>query len=111
MRGPESEEKEIFSRLASEYLQRPACPRFLDGEDRLLFLRDLLIRNRIKGVIYHDLGFCDLTGYDYLLLKSFFQENNIPLLKLKTELGAGEIGQILTRVEAFLETIGEEVGP
>ncbi len=106
LRG-EMQGKNLFSRLSHAYLNRPPCPRFLDGEDRLNLFSRLLETQEIQGVIYHDLGFCDVSSYDFLIQKKFWEDQNVPLLKVKTELGRGETGQILTRVEAFLETLEE----
>jgi len=95
----------ILNRIAFNYLHKPPCPRMLDYKIREGFYNDLFKKLDVKAVIYHDLMFCDLCHYDYLLIKDLLEQRKIPLLKVKTELGHEDSGQLITRVEAFLEII------
>lgn len=67
--------------------------------------RDQLIQTyggSVDGVIYHTVQFCDNYSYEYAWLKEGFQK---PLLLLETDYTRQSYGQILTRVEAFLESL------
>lgn len=68
--------------------------------------RDEIIEDSIAevdGIIYHTVQFCDSYAYEYAWLK---QHINVPILLLDTDNTAQSRGQILTRIEAFLESIG-----
>lgn len=62
----------------------------------------LLNDTRIKGIIYNTVKFCDFYSYEYATLKNI----DIPILKIETDYTDIDSGQIQTRVDAFLESIG-----
>nr|WP_222926246.1 acyl-CoA dehydratase activase [Fervidicola ferrireducens] len=65
--------------------------------------RNILEGKRFKGIIYNTIKFCDFYAYEYAELKD---KLDIPLLKIETDYTDSGSGQILTRVDAFLESIG-----
>jgi len=103
--GKNNNRKEILKLTARSYLQKPPCPRAFNRQARNNYYRNLLDDLQIRAVIYHDLIFCDMCHYDYLMLKELLEEKNIPHLKVKSELGEEDLGQLKTRVEAFLEIL------
>lgn len=54
------------------------------------------------GIIYHTIQFCDNYSYEYAWLKKIL---NRPILQLETDYTKQSYGQILTRIEAFLESL------
>ncbi len=67
--------------------------------------RDELIKRYLDladGIIYHTVQFCDNYSYEYAWLKETL---NKPLLLLETDYTKQSYGQILTRIEAFLESL------
>jgi benzoyl-CoA reductase/2-hydroxyglutaryl-CoA dehydratase subunit BcrC/BadD/HgdB len=97
----------LLQLISRAYLHKIPCPRSFNVtlSEREQLYRRLLQELKPSGVLFHDLSFCDLSHYDYLLLNGLLSELKIPLLKLKTELGQADSGQIQTRLEAFLEMI------
>jgi len=104
-KGENSSPEKIFAMIARSYLEKPPCPRVFNSQSREYYYRRLLDDLQVRAVIYHDLLFCDMCHYDYLLLKDLMEEKDIPHLKVKTELGEEDMGQLKTRVEAFLEIL------
>ena len=100
--------EKMLQEIARSYLKKPPCPRIFHYQHRERYFRRLLEQYHIQGVVYHDLMFCDMSHYDYLLVKEILDEKEIPVLQVKTELGAEEVGPLKTRIEAFLELM--EVG-
>lgn len=69
--------------------------------------RDELIRryaDNVDGIIYHTVQFCDNYAYEYAWLLGILKK---PMLLLETDYTRQSYGQILTRMEAFLESIGK----
>ena len=60
----------------------------------------------VDGVILERLAFCDLWGFEQFSIFNDFKKSGIPLLMLDREYTLGAVGQLRTRVQAFLETIG-----
>ncbi len=102
--GP-STRKAILEALSRSYLEKLPCPRAFNRDARENYYRQLLDSFNVRGIIYHDLLFCDMCHYDYLMLLDLIAEKGVPHLQIKSELGEEDLGQLKTRVEAFLEIL------
>lgn len=96
---------EALESLAERYLDRHPCARMTDGERRYRLLIERVHAVRARGVIYASLKFCDSYIYDFPRLRERLRREGIPLLRLESDYADGHAGQLLTRVEAFLEMI------
>ena len=61
----------------------------------------------MDGVVLEILKFCDLWGVDSVPLVSALRKEGIPVLKLEREYRLSSEGQLRTRVQAFLESMGK----
>jgi benzoyl-CoA reductase/2-hydroxyglutaryl-CoA dehydratase subunit BcrC/BadD/HgdB len=95
--------------LAQFYVaERPSCPRvFGRYEQRASLVREMIREFAVDGVVLERLSFCDLWGFEKFTIENDFREWGIPLLSLDREYLLSGVGQLRTRVQAFLETIGE----
>jgi bzd-type benzoyl-CoA reductase N subunit len=95
--------------LAQYYVaDRHSCPRtFGDRERRAEFVREMVREFEVDGVIGERLTFCDQWGFAQYSIKNDFEEDGIPYLPLEREYILSGVGQLRTRVQAFLETLGE----
>jgi benzoyl-CoA reductase/2-hydroxyglutaryl-CoA dehydratase subunit BcrC/BadD/HgdB len=60
------------------------------------------------GVVLVHNKFCDIHGIDNVMLRRRLEERGVPVLTLEKEYGAAaDRGRMRTRVQAFLERIGE----
>jgi len=98
------EGEDVYTYLARFYLQRAPCARMKSSFQRIDELRELCKQQRIQGVIFFNLKFCEPWYYLGQAIREELSE--IPLLFLEGEYGAsGEIGQMRTRIAAFLEML------
>jgi benzoyl-CoA reductase subunit C len=105
---PDSSQDPIEN-LAIKYLRKSPCPRMIDqGGDfqtRLKFMLNMIKEFHIDGVIFENMKFCDFwTGEGYMTQKKF-KELGVPILDLEREYITSGIGQMKTRVQAFLEVL------
>lgn len=91
--------------LAQRYLNRSPCARMIDADKRLDSLRNLIEEYRIDGVIYYTLKFCDTNLFEFPYLRERLRSEGVPILFLDTDGSAGYLGQMRTRIEAFLESL------
>ena len=94
--------------LARYYIQdKPACPRMFDTQpQRSKFVKDMVKEFKVDGVIGERMIFCDLwTGENFMLGRDL-KEEGIPFLKLDREYIMAGVGQLRTRAQAFLESMG-----
>lgn len=97
------DEKEPLKEYARGLLSQFPCMRMEQATNR-----DGLIRryaDSVDGIIYHTVQFCDNYAYEYAWLKDWLKK---PLLLLETDYTKQSYGQILTRIEAFLESLQKE---
>ncbi len=88
-------------------MDRPSCPRmYTEYDKRVAYIRNLIRDFKVDGVILERMAFCEVWGMEQYLLVNDFKEWDIPLLVLDREYTMSGIGQLRTRVQAFLETIG-----
>ena len=88
---------------AAELLGQIPCMRMMDntGRKRLFNAPDL------KGIIYHTVKFCDFYSFEYAQVK---QSVAVPLLKIESDYTLQSSGQLLTRLEAFAESMAPGQG-
>ncbi len=90
---------------AHALLDQLPCMRMAAASNRQRILE--AYEDRIDGIIYHTVKFCDIYAYEYTKLH---ETSNLPILKIETDATAQCGGQILTRLEAFLESLRIQKG-
>ena len=95
--------------LARYYLaERPSCPRlFGTQEKRLQFTTKMCREFNCDGIIGEKMMFCDQWDVEAYLLELDLKEEGIPFLKLEREYITSGTGQLKTRVQAFIESMGK----
>lgn len=97
--------EELLLSLAGRYLERHPCARMQDAGLRYQSLLERVKATGARGVVFASLKFCDSYLYDFPRLRDRLQGEGIPCLRLESDYADGHAGQLLTRVEAFLEMI------
>lgn len=95
---------QIVSFIAERYLNIN-CACFTPNEGRMGKLVQLAKEYKADGIIHCSLAFCDPYLVEANRVEKVLKENGIPLLKIETDYGQEDSGQLKTRVEAFLEMI------
>ena len=97
--------EQILPAYAHALLDQLPCMRMAAASNRQRILE--AYEDRIDGIIYHTVKFCDIYAYEYTKLH---ETSNLPILKIETDATAQCGGQILTRLEAFLESLRAQKG-
>ena len=92
---------ETLARYAHDVLTQLPCARMRDISPRKTFFDRAL--PQVDGLVYHTVQFCDMYSYEYSDLN---RTSPAPILALETDCTTQSRGQMLTRLEAFLESIG-----
>jgi benzoyl-CoA reductase subunit C len=104
----DEKEKDPTQALARYYIQeRPSCPR-MNGDQprRAEFVRQMVRDFSVDGVIGERLLFCDFWCAEHYMNRLDFKEAGVPFLQVDRDYVSTGKGQLRTRVQAFLETIG-----
>jgi bcr-type benzoyl-CoA reductase subunit C len=102
-------ESDPLTALARYYVSdRPSCPRMYgDQEKRARFISEMIKDFNVDGVIGEQLKFCDNWIVEHYMNELDFKDAGIPFLKLEREYIVSGAGQLRTRVQAFIETMGK----
>ncbi len=92
--------------LADHYLLRAPCARMQETKRRIDHLLSLIRAERVKGVVYYVMKFCDTFLYESPGLKQILDQMGIPMLIIESEYRRGGGGAMGTRIQAFLEMLG-----
>ena len=94
----ELEFDELMVWYAKELLGQIPCMRMMDHSGRKRLYND----PGLKGIIYHTVKFCDFYSFEYAQIK---QNVTVALLKIESDYTVQSSGQLLTRLEAFAESM------
>jgi bcr-type benzoyl-CoA reductase subunit C len=108
--------KDPIDALAHRYLDKINCPKTYRENKTGTFEGDIAARFgdigayakefKVDGAILYIYKYCDPFGFEVPARKAYYQSINVPLLPLEDVYSSGTIGQLRTRVQAFLELIG-----
>jgi benzoyl-CoA reductase/2-hydroxyglutaryl-CoA dehydratase subunit BcrC/BadD/HgdB len=82
------------------------CACFTPNEPRLDDIEYLYQKSRAQGIIHATLSFCTPYLVESENVKKFADRKGIPLVAIETDYSDGDVGQLKTRVEAFVEQLG-----
>jgi benzoyl-CoA reductase/2-hydroxyglutaryl-CoA dehydratase subunit BcrC/BadD/HgdB len=81
------------------------CAIFTPNPDRLNHIREMVDAYRADGVIHYGLQFCQPYLMESIPIEKALEENSIPCLRMETDYSMEDVGQLKTRVEAFVEQL------
>ncbi len=95
---------ELMDAITDRYF-KVDCAIFTPNEDRLDHITDMVKTYKADGVIHYGLQFCQPYIMESIPVEKALGERNIPCLRIETDYGMEDAGQVKTRVEAFIEQI------
>jgi benzoyl-CoA reductase/2-hydroxyglutaryl-CoA dehydratase subunit BcrC/BadD/HgdB len=82
------------------------CACFTPNRERLVDVEDLAKQLKADGIIHYAIQFCTPYMIEAFKVKEVAEKMKIPFLRIETDYSMEDMGQLKTRVEAFLELIG-----
>jgi benzoyl-CoA reductase subunit C len=111
-----NENKDPLAAIAGRYLHGINCPKTYRENKAGTFEGDIKARFgdigyfaksfKVDGAVLYTYKFCDPFGFEVPARKAYYESIGVPLLCLEDLYSAGTIGQLKTRIQAFLEMIG-----
>lgn len=96
---------DMIPAIADRYLKPSTCPFFTFNSDRRRKLIHMAERFAIDGVVYQAYAGCQLYEMEQRVIGKTLMSEGIPMLYIETDYSPEDIGQLSTRVEAFIESI------
>lgn len=91
--------------LADRYLKPCTCPIFTRNDDRQRRLLELAASFNADGVVYQAFSGCQVYEMEQRSIAEALNAKGIPMLYVETDYSPDDMGQLSTRIEAFLESI------
>lgn len=81
------------------------CAIFTPNPDRQAHVEEMFREYNADGVIHYGLQFCQPYIAESMPLETALEQKGIPTLRIETDYGMEDVGQLKTRVEAFMEVL------
>lgn len=85
------------------------CACFTPNVERLTDIEDMSKELKADGIVHYALQFCTPYMMESFKVKKTADQMKMPFLRIETDYSMEDMGQLKTRVEAFLEMIGKGV--
>jgi benzoyl-CoA reductase/2-hydroxyglutaryl-CoA dehydratase subunit BcrC/BadD/HgdB len=95
---------EMIEALVDRYFQVD-CAVFTPNTERLDHVKEMAEMYKADGVIHYGLQFCQPYLMESIPVEKSMEENGIPCLRIETDYSMEDMGQLKTRVEAFIEQL------
>ena len=82
------------------------CAIFTPNESRVQHILCMAKELQAQGVIHYGLQFCSPYQIEAGPVEKRLEKEGVPTLRIDTDYGQEDVGQIQTRVEAFVERLG-----
>ena len=96
--------EEMMDAIVDRYYQVD-CAIFTPNPERLAHIEEMVATYKADGVIHYGLQFCQPYLMESIPVEKALEEKNIPCLRIETDYSMEDVGQLKTRVEAFIEQI------
>jgi benzoyl-CoA reductase/2-hydroxyglutaryl-CoA dehydratase subunit BcrC/BadD/HgdB len=94
----------MINAIVNRYLEID-CAIFTPNTDRLEHIKSMAKEYNADGVILYILNFCSPYLIESLTVEKELEDAGIPAIRIETDYSQEDIGQIKTRIEAFIERI------
>jgi benzoyl-CoA reductase/2-hydroxyglutaryl-CoA dehydratase subunit BcrC/BadD/HgdB len=94
----------LFDAITDRYFNIN-CAIFTPNPDRLKKIKQMQKNYKADGVIHYCLNFCTPYIVESLPVEKDLEANHIPTLRIETDYSQEDVGQLKTRIEAFIERI------
>jgi benzoyl-CoA reductase/2-hydroxyglutaryl-CoA dehydratase subunit BcrC/BadD/HgdB len=99
---------EGFEKLADRYMSIN-CACFTPNDERLKDIEDIAKMLKADGIIHYAIQFCIPYMMEAYKVKKLAEKMGVPFLRIETDYSLEDMGQLKTRIEAFLEIIEKGV--
>lgn len=98
--------EDMIDNIVDRYLTID-CACFTPNPDRPIHVVETTEEFAGDGVVHYSISFCTPYMVEAKLVEDALAGEGIPLLKIETDYSQGDVGQLRTRIDAFLEIITE----
>ena len=94
----------LMDALVDRYLQID-CAVFSPNSERLEHIREMARKYKADGVILYAIQFCAPYTIEAIGIEKQLEKEGIPAIRIETDYSQQDVGQLKTRIQAFIERI------
>ncbi len=94
----------LIDAIVDRYFQID-CAVFTPNNERVDHIQEMVEKYNADGVIHYGLQFCQPYIMESFSVEKQLEKKGIPVLRIETDYSQEDLGQLSTRVEAFVEMI------
>ena len=98
--------EELMDAITDRYF-KVDCAIFTPNQERLDHIEEMATAYQADGVIHYGLQFCQPYTMEAIGVESALEKKDIPCLRIETDYGMEDVGQLKTRIEAFIEQLNK----
>jgi benzoyl-CoA reductase/2-hydroxyglutaryl-CoA dehydratase subunit BcrC/BadD/HgdB len=95
---------ELMEAIVDRYF-RVDCAIFTPNHDRLSHIVEMFETYNADGIIHYSLQFCQPYLMESMPVEKALEEKKMPTLRIETDYSQEDLGQLKTRIEAFIEML------
>jgi len=96
--------EEMMEAIVDRYF-KVDCAIFTPNPERLEHIKAMAAEYKADGVIHYGLQFCQPYLMESIPVERALKAGHIPTLRLETDYSTEDVGQLKTRIEAFIEQL------
>lgn len=90
-----------------QVIDMPFCPKIGGAHvSRMEFIKEMAAKYKVDGIVAQGYVPCDAWGCSFALLNQDLKKAGIPYLRIDRDYIHSQTGQLATRIQAFIETMG-----
>lgn len=95
---------ELINNIVDRYFEID-CAVFTPNNSRYEHIKEMQKKYKVDGVIHYSIQFCQPYQGEVIGYEKKLEQEGIPVLNLETDYSQEDIGQLKTRIEAFIERL------
>ncbi len=96
---------DMVDAISDRYLKGCTCPIFTKNNDRIRRIIDLVKEYNAEGVVYQAFAGCQVYEMEQRSVLEAMEREGIPILYIESDYSPSHLGQLTTRIEAFVESL------
>ncbi len=104
-----TDEEDALTQICRQYMYRGQCPRYMNTAkmlERRSYVDRLAREYNADGIIYEQVKFCDPWAYERMVGAHVLRNDyGYPVLSIDRPYAVSGIGQLRTRIQAFIESV------
>jgi benzoyl-CoA reductase/2-hydroxyglutaryl-CoA dehydratase subunit BcrC/BadD/HgdB len=94
----------LMDALVDRYLKID-CAIYTPNKERRDHIREMAAKYKVDGIILYAIQFCAPYTVEAIAIENELEKDGIPAIRIETDYSQEDVGQLKTRIQAFIERL------